>query len=137
MLSQKEIEDLRLRTKEATAEDIGAEWKGEADPDVVEDLAAYLSNFAARKRDTDGALSKGNPCIVCDMPLQGDLMQQLIGDGGFIWGLVHGQGHCRKCHWPATAYHFVKDRHGKEMITFRHVVLQVHPKHIEVRKRVE
>lgn len=27
----------------------------------------------------------------------------------FTWGDYHGRGHCARCHWPGTAYHFLKN----------------------------
>ena len=48
-------------------------------------------------------------------------------NGGFEWGLVHGEGHCRFCRWPARVHHFIKDASGKDLISARNIVLQYHP----------
>jgi hypothetical protein len=59
-------------------------------------LDAYLSKFTMRD---------GNLCPGCDAPLSGDMVAQLLGAATFTWGLAHGEGFCRKCRYPARAYH--------------------------------
>lgn len=131
-LTQSKLESLRATVRHAAAGDIGATWNDGADPKHIEDLDAYLRHFAAPKYGADGKVAEGHPCLHCEEPLAGGLMS-LLGRGGFEWGLVHGQGHCRNCGWPATAYHFVKDRDGAELLSFRNVILQAHPNDIEIK----
>jgi hypothetical protein len=57
-------------------------------------------------------------CISCDAQLEGFF-------GCFEWGLVHGEGHCTECGYPARAYHRINDDKG-EMLSFTYV-LQYHP----------
>ena len=52
--------------------------------------------------------------------------------GTFTWGLVHGEGHCYKCGWPARLYHFVKDADGEDARVVR--LLQYHPDSISLRE---
>jgi hypothetical protein len=94
----------------------------EPDTEILEDIDAYLELFAAPIL-IDGK----NLCPHCGHPFNGSLMDSFLGDGGFEWGLAHGEGHCRCCRWPARAYHFVKDRHGADLMTFRHWVLAYRP----------
>jgi len=54
------------------------------------------------------------------------MMSTIMGTG-FEWGLGHGEGQCRNCHWPETLYHFVKDKGGNDVITIRGFLLQYHP----------
>lgn len=125
-LSQAKLESLRKTVPHATLDSIGAEVKEGADPNVIEDLTAYLHHFAAPN-------GEGHPCLRCGEPLVQSMVQQLMGTrGGFEWGLAHGHGHCRCCGWPATLYHFIKDRHGKDLMTIRNILLQVHPDDIEL-----
>lgn len=132
-LTQDELDRLRLSVKEAATTDIGMEWKEGADPEWIETIDQYLLNFAARKRNEDNTMSEGNPCLRCDKQLQGSLARQLFySDEGFAWGMAHGHGYCKNCGWPCQLYHRVVDKNGEELMKFRHVVLQVHPKHIEI-----
>jgi len=137
-LTQERIAELRATTPRAGLDDIGAEVTGDGNPEIIEDLQAYLHGFAARKRDAQGNLRDGNPCLVCDQPLQGGFASMLTArGGGFQWGIAHGSGHCGECGYPGIAYHFVKDRHGADLMTFRHVVLQPHPEFISIRENVD
>lgn len=53
-------------------------------------------------------------------------------DGYFTWGLAHGSGHCTRCGWPGTFYHFPKDEAGKPQ-RFE-AMLWIHPDELEERK---
>lgn len=121
-LTQAELDELRRITPRATIDSIGATPTDEASPEFIADLTAYLSRYAAPARDEDGKPKEGHPCLRC-------------GRGGFEWGLAHGHGHCRNCGWPATLYHFIKDRNGEDLLTIRNVLLQVHPDNVEIRKK--
>lgn len=135
-ISQAKIEELRSSVAHATFNDIDAEVKEGGDPKLIEDMTAYLHKFAARKLGDDGRPLAGNPCICCGYDLCGGMVGFLMGSkGGFKWGLAHGEGYCSECGWPARLYHFVKDRDGKDLLTFRHVVLQYHPDGINVREK--
>ena len=124
-LTQARLEKLRETIPHATIQGIGAKPGPEATQEFLDDLAEYLRHFVEPKRDD------GEPCVGCGEPLAGDLAQQLFGRGGFTWGLAHGHGHCKRCGWPATMYHFIKDRHGEDLVTIRNILLQQHPDDIE------
>lgn len=136
-LTDDELADLRLCVTHATLDSILASAKDGCNPEVIEDISAYLRDFADPQRDGDGKVKKGHPCLRCGQSLAGDLADQLLSRGGFRWGLAHGHGQCGWCGWPATLYHFIKDRSGEDLMTIRHIVLQVHPDLIEIRKPSE
>lgn len=125
-LDQAGLDQLRSAVPHATLEDV-ADPKEGADPRVIEDLRSYFHRFAK-------PTMPNHTCLRCGRPLTGGLAAVLMDDGGFEWGLAHGHGHCRKCGWPATAYHFIKDRDGNDLMTVRGVVLQIHPDDIELRE---
>lgn len=118
----------RIRPCKTT--DTGLEFNKELTTDdekqFAEDVNSYFSErFAAPIRDDEGRFL----CLHCGTRLTGSLVDQLLNldGGGFTWGLAHGEGHCRLCSWPARAYHFAKDREGKDLFTLRNVVLQYLP----------
>lgn len=76
-------------------------------PDERATLDAYLRQFVAPQRD----------CISCGRTLV------------FIWGIVHGQGNCASCGWPARAYHSVPhpDASRERPLLRLDAILQVHP----------
>ena len=49
----------------------------------------------------------------------------------FTWGILHGEGYCYECGWPARLYHFIKGDDGKETRIVR--LLQYHPEGISLR----
>lgn len=127
-LTDDDLAALRASVPHATLESVGATAKEGADPEVIADLSAYFHHFAA-------PAGEGHPCLSCGEPLVQNMVQQLMGArGGFEWGLAHGHGHCRCCGWPATLYHFIKDRHGNDLMTIRNILLQQHPDDIELKK---
>lgn len=132
-ITKQRLDELRSTTPHATAASVGITPKESAPPEVMEDLNAYFHHFADPKKDDAGKTVEGHPCLVCNEMLTGGLMGILTSKGGFEWGITHGRGHCRNCGWPATAYHFIKDRHGEELVTLRTMILQDHPDDIEVR----
>jgi hypothetical protein len=96
------------------------------DRETLADLEAYFRRFAMPESGEPASFG-GHKCLKCDEPLTGFL-------GSFTWGLVHGEGFCRKCKWPGRAHHFIKDRHGEELASLQFVVLQYHPDEVEERK---
>jgi hypothetical protein len=113
------------------------EAKPDTEADIIAALDRYFSPFAALpiKTDENGKnVVDKQPCINCGKLLNGGLTSFLLGEGGgFEWGLVHGEGHCAACRWPARAYHFIKDAGGKDVMTLRNVILQYHPDFVERR----
>ena len=127
-LTQEELDELRKTTEHATTADIFEIQEG-SKPEVIEDLDEYFKQFAKVPHD------EKQPCIRCKVPLKRTMVEQLIDQkGGFEWGIAHGHGNCRNCGWPCTLYHFIKDRDGKDLITIRHILLQVHPDNVEIKQ---
>jgi hypothetical protein len=118
-ITKERLVELRVSTPHATVEDIGT--AGGA-PEALEDLAVYLNHYAKPKPKKEGWFGEAPPCLVCDAV------------NSFEWGLVHGEGRCAECGWPATLYHFIKDRNGNDLATIRGVLLQYHPDSIEIRE---
>lgn len=122
-LHDREPDEHAYETHQCTWRDLFSPNAGKEPPvEMLEDIDAYLEPFAAPIL-IDGK----NLCPHCGHPFNGSLMDSLLGAGGFEWGLAHGEGRCRCCRWPARLYHFVKDRRGDELMTFRHLVLAYRP----------
>lgn len=104
-------------------------FKGQVDEKIVVALNQYFEPFAQVPGEigADGNFNveDGHPCLKCGEPLTG-LLSALTG-GGFTWGLVHGEGNCRNCGWPARAYHYIKDLDGNKLMTIQPFVIQYHP----------
>lgn len=79
-------------------------------------LDEYLEHFAV----------PANHCAKCGKKLIGSMVDQLIGSSTFEWGLVHGEGRCKGCGWPARAYHFPK---GTILERFE-CALSLHPDYV-------
>lgn len=120
-ITQERLDELRASTPHCAPADIETTFGPGATPEQIEDFTAYLRRYAAPKPIEEGWITPGRPCLVCNEV------------GSFEWGLQHGEGHCTKCHWPATLYHFVNDRNGKELVTIRGLLLQYHPDQIRLR----
>lgn len=50
------------------------------------------------------------------------LIDSILARGAFTWGLANGEGYCRKCGYPARAYH-----RDVGPIKFLCLILQYHP----------
>lgn len=100
----------------------------------IKALDDYFSQFVAIGiKEIDGKKEiEPLTCVGCDEALTG-FAAALLGKGGFEWGLVHGQGHCRNCGWPAFGHHFIKDEDGADVATLRNFILQVHPDFVSKR----
>jgi len=85
-------------------------------------LGAYFAHFV-----------KPGPCICCSSR-QGskDVVDAFLGGGKFRWGMVHGEGNCTECGWPARAYH-----RDVGPIEFVQMILQYHPDELSVREKAE
>lgn len=100
----------------------------------VKEADEYFSQFAQSvveekdgKKDTLGA-----KCFHCGEYLTG-MGSALLGNGGFTWGLAHGEGFCRACRWPVRAHHFAKKADGSELFTLRNFPLSYHPDFVSKR----
>jgi hypothetical protein len=89
--------------------------KGECDDETKKLFDEYFSHFVVPEEE--------GKCLKCGT-VQGGLMAALLG--GFTYDLQHGEGHCSKCHWPARANHYFKDKDGKAIGSMR-MILQYHP----------
>lgn len=98
-------------------------------PEIIEALDEYFKPFAQppfTEKDGKSYFDK-IPCIGCGNNQTGDLADMVLGIRGFEWGLAHGSGQCGNCGWPARAYHFIKDKDGKEVMNIKNFILQYHP----------
>ncbi len=95
----------------------------ETPADVLAELREYFHTFATPTKGKHGA-----ECPNCGSAIGGMF-------GSFEWGLVHGEGRCSICHWPMRAYHFIKDKDGKDVATIRNLVLPYHPDFVTKRSK--
>ena len=136
-LTQEELDKLRAekthldwRVLIKPSEDTPTEW--------IETLDKYFQVFATPDYivDDDGITVLGaRPCLRCQDPLVPSLIEQLLKRTGFTWGLVHGEGYCANCGWPARAHHYVKTPSGETICVLQHLPLQYHPDGIELRTK--
>lgn len=98
-------------------------------------LDKYFNQFVAvplKASETGGKPETlAQKCVGCGETLTG--FEAMFGRGGFQWGIIHGQGHCAKCKWPAFGHHFIKDDEGNDVVTLHNLVLQVHPDFVDHR----
>ena len=89
----------------------------ETSAETIKAFDHYFSRYAAIN----------SPCPGCGRNVfgSGDLAEALTAT--FRWGIVHGEGHCCNCGWPATLYHFIKNEAGEEIATLRNIGLVYHP----------
>lgn len=108
----------------------------ETSPNTIKALDKYFNHFVALElKDVDGKPEiQPQKCVGCQEELTG-FKSALFGKGGFEWGITHGRGHCRNCGWPAFGHHFIKDEDGKDVVTIRNVILQVHPDFVDRKPR--
>lgn len=110
---------LAAQLPKATPAILDAKVKDDAPPEdrakaeaLLAQLAEYLSQFC----------EPSNECVCCGSTLSGsDTVTAFLRGATFEWGIAHGEGHCRACHYPARAYHRVNDDLRFTMI------LQYHP----------
>jgi hypothetical protein len=108
---------------------------GEDRPELVAALDEYFRPFAQRPfRLVDGkTLMDDFPCLHCGKPLTGTVAA-LMGSG-FVFGIMHGEGHCAECKWPGRAHHSLKIE-GVEFFNIQNVVLQYHPDFVRLRRTI-
>lgn len=93
--------------------------------EIAEADQAALADYFAR------FLPPRDECVGCGGTLVGkDIIEVAIGSATFEWGLVNGEGHCRRCRWPARAYH-----RDVGPIQFLNFVLQYHPDELVIRAK--
>lgn len=85
-------------------------------PEEIDLLDNYFQMFVAP-----------GPCIRCGAKQGGDSIDQVLGVCKFTWGIVHGEGYCSVCMWPARALHY---KIGP--ILRLEMILQVHPTRVKV-----
>ena len=117
-------ETATAKVDHCTLASIGMEITGEDAPPLVESCNEYLSQFIAPASEKGNFLFSSSKCVKCERPISGAL-------GSFVWGIVHGEGTCGNCGWPARAYHDIK--HDGESVFDRplQIVLQYHPDFVE------
>jgi len=109
--------------KKCTCESIGIEITGKDAPSLVAAINKYLEVFAEpiSSGDNSGSMIFGSVrCLRCGSMLDGAF-------GTFKWGMVHGEGFCSECSWPARAYHVPEDDDGKIFDQPLQRILQYHP----------
>ena len=104
--------------------------KVNATPEFLAACDKYFYNFAKPIVQQEG--EKALLCFHCGEALTG-LMSMILGSGGFEWGIVHGEGRCAGCHWPARANHYAKKEDGTELFTLTGFVLCYHPDNVEMK----
>ncbi len=130
-LTPEKLDELRKSVPHCTLDDI-ARVDDRLDPKVREVIEKYLNEFA-RPPGQDEKGFESHPCLHCGFPLIGSMVYQLIGGrGGFQWGYVHGHGWCKECRWPTVGHHFIKDDDGKEVMSVKNFLLQVHPSNVSL-----
>jgi hypothetical protein len=84
-------------------------------------IERYLAGFVQSK-----------DCICC-----GTTQAGLFGAffGGFQLGIVHGEGECGTCGYPARILHEIKDADGKIIFSVTNFLLQYHPSVLELKDR--
>lgn len=105
--------------------------------DFIAALDKHFSMYAAiplTKKEGEKTVIGDIPCIQCGDIQNSGLMGAVMGTG-FEWGLQHGEGRCKGCGWPATLYHFVRDKNGKEVLTLRGFLLQYHPDNVTAKHK--
>lgn len=92
--------------------------------DVLKALDEHFRHYA----------KSGTPCPGCGATLfvgADDFVGMLTAT--FRWGIVHGEGNCSNCGWPATVHHSIRDADGEELIFLRNYGLAAHPDFVEKR----
>jgi len=94
----------------------------EAKENFIKIINKYLRMFVSDKK-----------CINCEEDLSGIF-------GTFNWGIVHGEGHCSNCGYPARGRHYIKaknlvidDKEETELIL--PFILQYHPSELRQRRK--
>ncbi len=103
--------------------------QGEASPEEVEKAIAEMK--AAIDKQVAPFVPPQKECIGCGATLTGDDVVEAFLRATFVYGLAHGEGHCRACGYPARANHYAPE--GGAGLSFVRV-LQYHPDELEERK---
>lgn len=98
--------------------------------DLAKPTPGNEDGFAAIKAECSDYLAAFVPpqaeCICCGATLSGnEVMAAFLGT--FRWGLVHGEGKCGRCGWPARAYHAFGPFESLN------VIMQYHPERLSER----
>jgi hypothetical protein len=88
----------------------------------------YAQRWLPPRLDESG----GVHCVGCGSLLTGGLSGLLLGT--FDWGIVHGEGYCRECHYPVRMYHYLPDALGEERRI--NYPLQPHPDDLKLPEEV-
>lgn len=100
---------------------------------TIKALDDYFSHFVAVEVKDDDRGGKpqiqDQNCVGCGKALTGFLC------GTWRWGIAHGVGECGHCGWPSHGHHFIKDESGKDVLTLRNFILQIHPDFVERKRR--
>jgi len=121
---------MSITVSHCTVDDLMSISGKDAQP-VIDAINEYLQAFAKPIRcEGDGLIMGRFSCLKCGKRLTGAC-------GTFTWGLVHGEGHCSECGWPARAYHRPTDDEGEIFVGPLDFILQYHPDALQPRPQEE
>ena len=102
--------------------DIGMTLHNDCPAPLKTAIENYVATFAKppEVEAPDGLAFEGHDCLKCGRP-------QCGLTGYFRWGIVHGEGNCTECGWPARAYHEIVDPDGGKPLARFSRILQYHP----------
>lgn len=124
-ITQARIDELKATTAHCVWSDLFTKADDAPPPELLTTIDAYLSRFVK--------YAPKCPCVNCGNNQSDGLITALMG--GFTWGLIHGEGHCEFCGWPARAYHVIPAPDGGEPIAKFNLVLQYHPEALKAKAR--
>lgn len=103
--------------------------------DVVAALDQHFKHYAQPEFEQVAGEKTCRPavCAGCGENLTGSALDGLFGNATFEWGIVHGEGRCGRCGWPATGHHFIRGTDGNAVATLNNFVMSYHPDFVERR----
>lgn len=112
------------KTTALSVERIGLRIENKNEPNTPEWIDAD-AHAAKVLRATDEYLKR---FAVFDDTLSRCRCGQSLGGllGSFNYGIVHGEGRCGECSWPARADHYIKDEVGEDLL-YLNAVFPYHP----------
>lgn len=114
-----------MKIAHCTSEDIGLKAKNDDGKATIAIVDKYLFSFAKPQLEGKNSfLQSAAKCLRCGRPLGGAI-------GSFQWGIVHGEGTCSNCGWPARAKHYIKDDEGPIFDRALDMILQYHPDFVQ------
>lgn len=118
-----------MKTKEIALDEMRAKQLPRLDWRTMFEITGEIDgeSSGALDRYFRGFLPPSEKCASCDTP-QGGMMGALLG--GFVYDIIHGEGHCGNCGWPGRANHY-----NVGPIESLSLILQYHPDDLDVTNR--